>query len=127
MMNGKMSGLLRSSYPDINFLTDEEIKPERFYATYSIAVFYQGGTMFDHKDCVPCDFRRVGLHRAAGYILGVDPREEPPRIALADERRPIADPYVCIAVQSTTAGQVLEQSRPAGPRSCASSRSPAIA
>jgi autotransporter strand-loop-strand O-heptosyltransferase len=56
---------------------------------------------FDHKDCVPCDFRRVGLHRATGYILGVDPREEPPRIALADERRPIADPYVCIAVQST--------------------------
>jgi autotransporter strand-loop-strand O-heptosyltransferase len=101
MMNGKMSGLLRSSYPDINFLTESEIKPEGFYATYSIAVFYQGGTMFDHKDCVPCDFRRVGLHRAAGYILGVDPREEPPRIALADERRPIADPYVCIAVQST--------------------------
>jgi autotransporter strand-loop-strand O-heptosyltransferase len=101
MMNGKMSGLLRSSYPDINFLTESEIRPEGFYATYSIAVFYQGGTMFDHKDCVPCDFRRVGLHRAAGYILGVDPREEPPRIALADERRPIADPYVCIAVQST--------------------------
>jgi autotransporter strand-loop-strand O-heptosyltransferase len=101
MMNGKMSGLLRSSYPDINFLTESEIKPEGFYATYSIAVFYQGGTMFDHKDCVPCDFRRVGLHRAAGYILGVDPREEPPRIALADDRRPIADPYVCIAVQST--------------------------
>jgi hypothetical protein len=33
------------------------------------------------------------LHRAAGYILGVDPREEPPRIALADERRSILRSY----------------------------------
>ena len=57
--------------------------------------------IYDHKDCVPCDFRRVGLHRAAGYILGVDPTEEPPRIVLADDSRPIAEPYVCIAVQST--------------------------
>ena len=44
----------------------------------------------------------VGLHRTAGYILGVDPTEAPPRIALADDSRPIAEPYVCIAVQSTT-------------------------
>ena len=50
---------------------------------------------------MPCDFRRVGLHRAAGYILGVDPAEKRPRIVLADDSRPIAEPYVCIAVQST--------------------------
>jgi autotransporter strand-loop-strand O-heptosyltransferase len=50
---------------------------------------------------VPCDFRRIGLHRAAGYILGVDPTERPPDIAVADDRRPIAEPYVCVAVQST--------------------------
>src|SRR6185437_17168031 len=43
----------------------------------------------------------VGLHRAAGYILGVDPAEMPPQIALADESRPNAERYVCIAVQST--------------------------
>ena len=80
------------------FVTHEEIKPERYYATYSIGLF------FDDKDCVhqPCDFRHVGLHRTAGYILGVDPTEVPPRIVLADDTRPIAEPYVCIAVQSTT-------------------------
>ena len=50
----------------------------------------------------PCDFRFVGLHRTAGYILGVDPTEVPPRIALAEDSRPIPEPYVCIAVQSTT-------------------------
>ncbi len=49
----------------------------------------------------PCDFRLVGLHRTAGYILGVDPTEEPPRIAPMSSGRPIAERYVCIAVQST--------------------------
>jgi autotransporter strand-loop-strand O-heptosyltransferase len=100
-MSSKMIALLRDSYPDITFMTESETTPERFYASYGIAVYYQGGLMYDHKDCVPCDFRRVGLHRAAGYILGVDPTEEPPRIVPADDSRPIAEPYVCIAVQST--------------------------
>ena len=90
--------LFRDAYPDITFLTHEEIKPERYYATYSMGLF------FDDKDCVhqPCDFRHVGLHRTAGYILGVDPTEVAPRIALADDSAPLAEPYVCIAVQSTT-------------------------
>jgi autotransporter strand-loop-strand O-heptosyltransferase len=42
------------------------------------------------------------LHRTAGYILGVDPTEEPPVITLPDESRPIAEPYVVIAVQAST-------------------------
>jgi autotransporter strand-loop-strand O-heptosyltransferase len=94
----KLIPLFRDAYPDITFLPHEEIKPGRYYATYSMGLF------FDDKDCVhqPCDFRHVGLHRTAGYILGVDPTEVPPRIALADASRPIDEPYVCIAVQSTT-------------------------
>jgi autotransporter strand-loop-strand O-heptosyltransferase len=94
----KLIPLYRDAYPDIEFLTHEEVKPERYYATYSIGLF------FDDKDCMyqPCDFRFVGLHRTAGYILGVDPTEVPPRIALPDDTRPIAEPYVCVAVQSTT-------------------------
>jgi autotransporter strand-loop-strand O-heptosyltransferase len=97
-MGEKLIPLFRDAYPDITFLTHEEIKPERYYATYSMGLF------FDDKDCVdqPCDFRHVGLHRTAGYILGVDPTETPPRIVLADDSRPISEPYVCIAVQSTT-------------------------
>jgi autotransporter strand-loop-strand O-heptosyltransferase len=94
----KLIPLFRDAYPDISFLPHEEIKTERFYATYSMGLF------FDDKDSMfqPCDFRHVGLHRTAGYILGVDPTEMAPRISLADDSRPIADPYVCIAVQSTT-------------------------
>jgi autotransporter strand-loop-strand O-heptosyltransferase len=90
--------LFRDVYPEITFLTHEEIKPENYYATYNMGLF------FDDKDGLhqPCDFRHVGLHRTAGYVLGVDPTEVPPRIALADDSRPIAEPYVCIAVQSTT-------------------------
>jgi autotransporter strand-loop-strand O-heptosyltransferase len=97
-MGDKVIALLRDSYPKITFLTHDEVKPERYYATYSMGLF------FDDKDNVfqPCDFRHVGLHRTAGYILGVDPTETPPRISPGDDHRPIAEPYVCIAVQSTT-------------------------
>jgi autotransporter strand-loop-strand O-heptosyltransferase len=100
-MSKKMTALLRDAYPDVTFVTESEVAPACFYATYTIAVYYQANKIYDYKECVPCDFRRVGLHRAAGYILGVDPAEEPPRIVLADDSRPIAEPYVCIAVQST--------------------------
>jgi autotransporter strand-loop-strand O-heptosyltransferase len=97
-MGDKLIGLLRDAYPHITFVTHEQVEPERFYATYGIGLF------FDDKDCVyqPTDFRHVGLHRTAGYILGVDPTEVPPKLAIADDSRPIAEPYVCIAVQSTT-------------------------
>ena len=97
-MGEKLIPLLRGAYPDITFLTHDEVKPENYYATYSIGLF------FDDKDFVhqPCDFRHVGLHRTAGYILGVDPTEVPPNIALTDDTPPISEPYVCIAAQSTT-------------------------
>jgi autotransporter strand-loop-strand O-heptosyltransferase len=98
LMSEKLIPLFQDSYPDIHFAAPGEEKVERYYATYSIGLF------FDDKEFVhqPCDFRHVGLHRTAAYILGVDPTEVPPRVALTDSSRPIAEPYVCIAVQSTT-------------------------
>ena len=97
-MAPKLIPLFRDAYPHITFIPHEEVKPEFYYATYNMGLF------FDDKDHVfqPCDFRFVGLHRTAGYILGVDPTEVPPRIALTEDSRPIEEPYVCIAVQSTT-------------------------
>lgn len=97
-MGEKLIPPFRDSHPDIEFLPHEKVDTARYYATYNIGLF------FDDKECIhqPCDFRYVGLHRTAGYILGVDPTEVPPRIALADDSRPMAEPYVCIAVQSTT-------------------------
>lgn len=101
-MSGLLIPLFREAYPHIGFITHEEAVERNIaaevYATYSLGLF------FDDKDHIhqPTDFRLVGLHRTAGYILGVDPREEAPRIALPDENRPIAEPYVCIGTQSST-------------------------
>lgn len=89
--------LFEDAYPDIRFVSHEGIEPERFYATYSIGLFF---TDDDHIH-QPCDFRQVGLHRTAAYILGVDPKEVAPRLVIPDETRPIPDRYVCIAAQST--------------------------
>jgi autotransporter strand-loop-strand O-heptosyltransferase len=62
------------------------------------------GLFFDDVACIhqPTDFRLVGLHKTAGYILGVDPAESAAKVAFEDEGRPIAEPYVCIAVQSSS-------------------------
>jgi autotransporter strand-loop-strand O-heptosyltransferase len=97
-MAERLIPLFKDAYPKIRFLTHEQIVPEDYYATYSIGLFFSDGSCI-HQ---PCDFRLVGLHRTAGYILGVDPTEVPPRIALQNDRRPLAEPYVCIAVQSST-------------------------
>jgi autotransporter strand-loop-strand O-heptosyltransferase len=97
-MGAPVIALFRTLYPSITFLTPEELKPEEYYATYNIGLY------FDDEQNVrqPSDFRLVGLHRTAGYILGVDPEETAPRIDLPDDTRPIPEKYVCIAAQSTT-------------------------
>jgi autotransporter strand-loop-strand O-heptosyltransferase len=90
--------LFKDAYPHIAFVNHEQVQPEQFYATYNLGLF------FDDKDSIfqPCDFRHVGLHRTAGYILGVDPTEVPPKLAIKDDSRPIPERYVVIAAQSTT-------------------------
>ncbi len=94
----KLIPLFDKVYPDVRFAAPEDATPEKYYATYNIGLF------FDDEERVfqPCDFRLVGLHRTAGYILGVDPEEVPPEIVVEDDTPPIAEPYVCIAVQSST-------------------------
>jgi autotransporter strand-loop-strand O-heptosyltransferase len=105
-LSGLIAPLLRDAYPTIGFVTHEELQQRAlagtFYATYSLGLF------FDDVACnhQPTDFRMVGLHRTAAYILGVDPAEQPARIALPDDSRPIADPYVVIAVQASTAAKL---------------------
>jgi autotransporter strand-loop-strand O-heptosyltransferase len=94
--------LLRDAYPAIRFVTHEELTEQKLaetvYATYCLGLF------FDDKDFIhqPTDFRHVGLHRTAGYILGVVPTEQASRLVLSDASRPIPEPYVCIGLQSST-------------------------
>jgi autotransporter strand-loop-strand O-heptosyltransferase len=96
--------LLRDSYPELHLVTHEEVVDrrlaERAYATYHLGLF------FDDVACdwQPTDFRHVGLHKTAAYILGVAPEpEEAPRLTIPDgDARPIPEAYACIAVQSSS-------------------------
>jgi autotransporter strand-loop-strand O-heptosyltransferase len=90
--------LFRDAYPSITFAAPDAIDPNAFYATYNIGLFFTD----DANVRQPCDFRLVGLHRTAAYILGVDPQEARSQIVLPDDSRPIPEKYVCIAAQSTT-------------------------
>ncbi len=87
--------LLKDQYPDIYFSTPDKVRNRKPYATYRIGLFFDGDTIYQ-----PVDFRKTGFHRSAGYILDVDPRESPVRLNLSYPRT-IAEPYVCIATQST--------------------------
>jgi len=101
-LSGLIIPMLRDAYPNLRFVTHEELVEQKLaeamYATYSLGIFFGD----EAHDWQPTDFRLVGLHRTAGYILGVDPAEEAPRLALPDESRPIAEPYAVIAVQSSS-------------------------
>ncbi len=100
-----LKALLAPAYPQLRLVDHEEMVAERLaeraYATYCLGLFFDDAQTMQHV-WQPTDFRQVGLHRTAGYILGVDPAEAQPRLVLPDESRPVAEPYVCIAVQSTT-------------------------
>ena len=87
--------LLAGQYPHIRFSAPDAVRNSAPYATYRVGLFFGGNDT--HQ---PVDFRQVGFHRIAGYILGVDPREAPPRLDLSAPRV-IEEPYVCIATQST--------------------------
>ena len=90
--------LFGGAYPEIRFIVPKAANPEDYYATYRVGLF------FDDKQRIhqPIDFRHVGLHRTAAYILGLDAAESPPRLAVEDQGRPIAGKYVVIATQATT-------------------------
>ena len=96
VMTPWIADVVRGQYPDITFIAPEETKHYQPYACYYMGLFFKGDV--DHQ---PIDFRYIGLHRTAGYILGVDPSDEPPRFDLSSPRK-IREKYVCIAAQSSS-------------------------
>ena len=82
MVSGVFIPLFANAYPEIIFKTREEVEAEAItgsvYATYRLGLFFQDESC-EHQ---PTDFRFVGLHKTAGYILGVDVSEERPRIVI---------------------------------------------
>lgn len=97
--------LFREQYPHIVFSTPKNIIFSKPYATYRIGLFFKGNNTQQ-----PFDFRQVGFHRNAGYILGVNYQETPPRLKLGAPRI-ISEPYVCIAVQSTCQAKLWNNGR----------------
>ena len=96
VMTPWIAEIVKKQYPEIVFIAPGETKNYRPYACYHMGLFFKGDV--DHQ---PIDFRYIGLHRTAGYILGVDPADEPPRFDLSAPRR-IREKYVCIAAQSSS-------------------------
>lgn len=97
-MAERLIPLFAAAYPDIRFVDTNAVEPnDDLYASYRVGLF------FDDLERIhqPVDFRHVGLHRTAASILGVDDAEVPPRLAVKDEGRPVAERYVVIASQAT--------------------------
>jgi len=91
-LSGLIIPILKGAYPGVTFVTHEEMV-ERKIAEGAYATYYMGLFFGDEENTFqPTDFRLVGLHRTAGYILGVGADETPPKLALADESRPIVEP-----------------------------------
>lgn len=107
-MSARIIPLFKACYPSIRFITPEEVVAEDFYATYRIGLFFHD----DAHIFQPCDFRIVGLHHTAAYILGVDMDETPPLLDYVGDAgdagdaggdtRPIPEKYVCVASQAST-------------------------
>lgn len=88
--------LLEKKYPDVHFVSDDELAELSPYAVYTVAVFHHDEEMND----TPTDYRTTPLHHYADGILGTEPDDEPPMIDFP-EKREIAEPYVCIASQAS--------------------------
>ena len=108
-MGPQLIPLFRDAYPDITFVPYDAVEPERYYGSYIVGAFFGEP---ERDTLQPCDPRLVGLHRTAAYILGLEPDEAPPRIAIADHSRPVTEPYVCIATHAT--GQYKYWNNPEG-------------
>lgn len=79
-LSGLIRPLFERAYPHIRFLTHEQVVElkltETVYATYSLGLFFDDAAC----DWQPSDFRYVGLHKTAAYILGVPLRKALPRL-----------------------------------------------
>ena len=91
--------LVERQYPSFRFIRKEDTVAERPYASYYIGLFFK-----ENRDMQPVDFRIVGLHRTAAYILGMRSKEElediPPRFDLSAPRQ-VKGKYVVISCKAS--------------------------
>jgi autotransporter strand-loop-strand O-heptosyltransferase len=97
VMPGYLQPLFREGYPNLHFVTEDEIRHETFYATYYLALF----SPYEDRDHQPTDPRVSSMQDAISYMLGVPCTERRPNLVIADTERRIKERYVCIATQAT--------------------------
>lgn len=94
-----MNDLFRAQYPAIEFVEPGETVHD-LYAMYRLGWFYRDDGSID-RDRNVGDFRTQPLGASATDILGLPFVETRPRLPRVPGARPIAEPYVCIAVHAT--------------------------
>lgn len=93
----RMAEIFEKQYPNIQFTSlPGKPKTEKPYASYLVGLFFGGDLNFQ-----PVDFRLIGLHEQAGYILGVETTPEAPKVELGSPRL-IPERYVCIACKGSS-------------------------
>jgi autotransporter strand-loop-strand O-heptosyltransferase len=99
-MGEAMWSLFEDAYPDLHYIRpeDEDAHRHEFYASYYLGIFFP----CDDRTHQPTDFRVSGLQKTIAYLLGLPATECRPRIGVRDSTRRIAEPYVCIAAQSSS-------------------------
>jgi autotransporter strand-loop-strand O-heptosyltransferase len=107
-MSALIIPLFRNAYPHIRFVTPAEAGDRPYYATYKMMMFLGDRD----RQWNTCDGRTLSLQDNAAYLLGIPPGERRPILSLPDDRRPIAEPYACIAIQAT--GQAKYWNNPDG-------------
>tara|TARA_R100000152_G_C6781219_1_gene215254 strand:- start:3194 stop:5914 length:2721 start_codon:yes stop_codon:yes gene_type:complete len=87
--------LLRESYPNINFISHNEIVD--CYASYQLGWFDD----WKNTNRNPNDPRSIPLQQTASDILGLEHREVRPKLHEKDRPRNLKEKYVCISIAST--------------------------
>ena len=84
-----------TEYPDFEFV-EPGSQVNNIYAQYSIGWFYNEDNSINSNN-IPIDFRLHPLAQTASSILGLDYKEEKPRLVFPRRAPSIQEKYVCIA------------------------------
>ncbi|QCE35773.1 autotransporter strand-loop-strand O-heptosyltransferase [Acetobacteraceae bacterium] len=100
VVRADLAEILAPANPDITFVTADKV-PTDSYASYKVLVFFDDVS----RNWQPLDYRQAGLGRMGAYMLGLTPENRRPDIDIED-KPPIEDPYVVIAVQGSGLGKM---------------------
>ena len=90
-MHPNLIRLFKPVYPNITFVAHDDPLEPRDYLVFDLC----------HFDGPVELMAKIGSPYIAAHILGIKHIDDPPLVHIASGERPISEPYVCIATQST--------------------------